>query len=502
MTLGDSGCITKKVIAPKCILRIKCPPTFKTSNPQSRTQLKLQLMREQQQEIVRKSLQASQESQTSNSTNTDDISTTLVKVPITSIGIDLPPQVLKVRTQLENPTRYHVIEKQKSQVRQYITESFGNVSSSHNGFFCPSSTVPSNNVKSQTTKVTHLRTGIPQTAPCTFISDAEDNRTMGYAHLPSDVRNDFFTGSNASPDTQTVSPSLSSVATSASEADDLLGDVFSTLESDTMKTLDQNDITSLCSSNDLQIKPEPVLLSDAEIHALAKDRQKKDNHNMIERRRRFNINDRIKELGTLLPKNNDPYYEIVRDIRPNKGTILKSSVEYIKCLKNEVQRLKQDEVRRKQIETQNRKLMLRIQELELQAKSHGLPVQDMTWQQISNNLSSNEFAVSNVPSTPNPNNNNIFRYNPISSKTILLETPQLPKKVDAPALTVTQMDDIIEDDYHHGLQTRGDPMLSSPSTVYQPSALLSPHKNPMLSPGSPHSIELNTDPLADIDMVD
>ena len=50
-----------------------------------------------------------------------------------------------------------------------------------------------------------------------------------------------------------------------------------------------------------------------------RDRQKKDNHNMstikkqfkdlkinfiilVERRRRFNINDRIKELGTLLPK--------------------------------------------------------------------------------------------------------------------------------------------------------------------------------------------------------
>lgn len=26
----------------------------------------------------------------------------------------------------------------------------------------------------------------------------------------------------------------------------------------------------------------------------------------VERRRRFNINDRIKELGTLIPKSNDP----------------------------------------------------------------------------------------------------------------------------------------------------------------------------------------------------
>lgn len=81
----------------------------------------------------------------------------------------------------------------------------------------------------------------------------------------------------------------------------------------------------------------------------------------VERRRRFNINDRIKELGTLLPKNNDPYYEIVRDVRPNKGTILKSSVEYIKCLKNEVIRLKQTEARQKQMENMNRRLQLRVQ---------------------------------------------------------------------------------------------------------------------------------------------
>lgn len=48
-------------------------------------------------------------------------------------------------------------------------------------------------------------------------------------------------------------------------------------------------------------------------------------------------------------------------MRPNKGTILKSSVDYIKCLRDEVNRLKQSEQRRKQIELHNRKLMLRIQ---------------------------------------------------------------------------------------------------------------------------------------------
>ena len=48
-----------------------------------------------------------------------------------------------------------------------------------------------------------------------------------------------------------------------------------------------------------------IKLTQEEIQLLVKDRQRKDNHNMIERRRRFNINDRIKELGQLLPKNGE-----------------------------------------------------------------------------------------------------------------------------------------------------------------------------------------------------
>lgn len=66
-------------------------------------------------------------------------------------------------------------------------------------------------------------------------------------------------------------------------------------------------------------------------------------------------------------------------MRPNKGTILKSSVEYIKLLKNELSRVKQSELRHKQLEHQNRRLLLRIQELELQAKAHGLPATDFGW---------------------------------------------------------------------------------------------------------------------------
>ncbi|XP_068163084.1 transcription factor EC isoform X2 [Antennarius striatus] len=100
---------------------------------------------------------------------------------------------------------------------------------------------------------------------------------------------------------------------------------------------------------------------------IAKERQKKDNHNLIERRRRYNINYRIKELGTLIPKSNDP------DMRWNKGTILKASVEYIRWLQKEQQHARELEGRQKKLEQANRRLLLRIQELEIQARAHGLP---------------------------------------------------------------------------------------------------------------------------------
>uniref|UniRef100_A0A8C0SVB4 Transcription factor EC n=1 Tax=Canis lupus familiaris TaxID=9615 RepID=A0A8C0SVB4_CANLF len=87
----------------------------------------------------------------------------------------------------------------------------------------------------------------------------------------------------------------------------------------------------------------------------------------VERRRRYNINYRIKELGTLIPKSNDP------DMRWNKGTILKASVEYIKWLQKEQQRARELEHRQKKLEQANRRLLLRIQELEIQARAHGLP---------------------------------------------------------------------------------------------------------------------------------
>lgn len=125
-----------------------------------------------------------------------------------------------------------------------------------------------------------------------------------------------------------------------------------------------------------QVKNETTPINDQQMVAYMKDRQKKDNHNMIERRRRFNINDRIKELATLLPKSNEPYFELVRDLRHNKGQILKASVDYIKRLKLDTEYNKEVELKRRALEQQNRQLLLRIQELESKLRSNGIKVEE------------------------------------------------------------------------------------------------------------------------------
>lgn len=63
--------------------------------------------------------------------------------------------------------------------------------------------------------------------------------------------------------------------------DDLLSLESSSLASDSFKTSDNS-----LPGTDINIKNEPFVLSDAELHALAKDRQKKDNHNMSKLKRR------------------------------------------------------------------------------------------------------------------------------------------------------------------------------------------------------------------------
>merc|ERR1719266_692623 len=133
-----------------------------------------------------------------------------------------------------------------------------------------------------------------------------------------------------------------------------------------------SQLTSKNSSSisSMPIKEEP--LTEEDLKALQKDRQKKDNHNLIERRRRYNINDRIKELGTLLPKESDEHFDLVRDVRQNKGSILKASVDYIRKLKVDQDRKKFLEEKCRIQEYQTRKLIAKLQLYEKQLKIHGV----------------------------------------------------------------------------------------------------------------------------------
>ncbi|KAI9475422.1 MAG: helix-loop-helix DNA-binding domain-containing protein [Benjaminiella poitrasii] len=71
-----------------------------------------------------------------------------------------------------------------------------------------------------------------------------------------------------------------------------------------------------------------------------KKRRRRESHNAVERRRRENINERIQELGTMLPESMlDELISqntSVTNNKPNKGAILRKSVDHIRILQQEV----------------------------------------------------------------------------------------------------------------------------------------------------------------------
>ncbi|KAI8391601.1 helix-loop-helix DNA-binding domain-containing protein [Radiomyces spectabilis] len=76
---------------------------------------------------------------------------------------------------------------------------------------------------------------------------------------------------------------------------------------------------------------------------MEKRRRRRESHNAVERRRRENINERIQELGSLLP---DSMLEDLQtsanmtngnnNNKPNKGAILRKSVDYIRLMQQDL----------------------------------------------------------------------------------------------------------------------------------------------------------------------
>ncbi|XP_039630043.1 transcription factor E3a isoform X2 [Polypterus senegalus] len=338
----------------------------------SRVLLRQQLMREQAREQERREAQqqASQaQLRSSDRSNAATSAAISVSTPQGSrpAPAQVPVEVLKVQTHLENPTKYHIQQAQRQQVKQYLSTTLGN------------------KIANQTLGVSPS----PQTGSAPELATA----TGSAPNSPMALLN---IGSNSEKEIDDVIDEIISLESSYN--DDIMGFIDPGLQlSNTLPVsgtvLDLYNpgvaaptitVSNSCPADLPNIKRE---MTDAEAKAFIKERQKKDNHNLIERRRRFNINDRIKELGMLIPKSSDP------EIRWNKGTILKASVDYIRKLQKEQQRSKEIETRQKKLEQTNRSLMLRIQELEMQARMHGL-VTPMTQTQL--DLGSSESQSSNL----------------------------------------------------------------------------------------------------------
>nr|XP_028602626.1 transcription factor EC isoform X2 [Podarcis muralis] len=258
----------------------------------------------------------------------------------------------QVQTHLDNPSRYHVQQTQRHQVKQYLTldaKLSSQSLSSHSHSIHSSAAMPI--LRSGHMPPTNISTpGSPVTKLLSLGGEQEN--------AMEDVIDDIINMESSFKD-EGIGCSETPLLLQSTLSSSIL-DIYNSDQG--MPAANMGLTNASCPSN-LPVKREIT-----DTRAMAKERQKKDNHNLIERRRRYNINYRIKELGTLIPKSNDP------DMRWNKGTILKASVEYIKWLQKEQQRGRELEHRQKKLEQANRRLLLRIQELEIQARAHGLPI--------------------------------------------------------------------------------------------------------------------------------
>ncbi|XP_027464671.1 transcription factor E3 isoform X1 [Zalophus californianus] len=344
-----------------------------SASSSSRVLLRQQLMRAQAQEQERRERreQAAASSFPSPAPASPAISVVGVSAGGHTLGrpppAQVPREVLKVQTHLENPTRYHLQQARRQQVKQYLSTTLGPKLASQ------ALTPPPGAASAQplpAPEAAHAAgpAGSAPNSPMALLTigsssekeiDDVIDEIISLESSYNDEMLSYLPGGTAGlqlPSTLPVSGNLLDVYSSQGVATPAI------------------TVSNSCPAELPNIKRE---ISETEAKALLKERQKKDNHNLIERRRRFNINDRIKELGTLIPKSSDP------EMRWNKGTILKASVDYIRKLQKEQQRSKDLESRQRSLEQTNRSLQLRIQvcdeeagaqELELQAQIHGLPV--------------------------------------------------------------------------------------------------------------------------------
>ncbi|KAM8915842.1 transcription factor EB isoform 1-T7 [Spinachia spinachia] len=335
----------------------------------SRIGLRMQLMRDQlQQEEQRERQQIEQQNAAlqymQQCMAVPHAPTPAISTPQHHQSMQVPVEVLKVQTHLENPTDYHIRQSRRQQVKEYLSTTFA------------------------TKQTIHAVAGLMPPSPPTNMGPTGGSASAPPPLRSPHMRTEQLMSGNSAPNSPMAMLNISS--SHETEMDEVIDDIISMQSNydDIQAYIDPVHMpnTLPLSTSHLDVYTGPGIKGPAiamtsnscpanltvkremsEARAMAKERQKKDNHNLIERRRRFNINDRIKELGTMIPKTND------LDMRWNKGTILRASVEYIKRMQKDAHRSREVENNFKRMEMANKQLMLRIQELEMQARIHGLP---------------------------------------------------------------------------------------------------------------------------------
>jgi len=389
------------------------PPSFKQSKATNRTNMRQLLSREQCLEDQLRRTEQLRRAEQIMLEGKEATTGLAISIPASNLNTkQIPTEVFKIETRLENPTKYHVLESQRRQVAEYLSCSPATPSNSSPHTISPNpshlspnpsqtSPFPPSHLSpnpshlspnpsqaspfpnSQTSPFPPNPTGATHPAHLSHVSPhpggqlspnqsylAASRPSPGYAPLTSATAGGGGTSRRPSSTGGPLSPSCSSSTTSPSEytpsevCEDFLDEILSQ---------GGEELLGLGS----EVKDEP--LAEDELKAVQRDRIKKDNHNMIERRRRYNINDKIKELGTLLPRQNEQYYDLVRDVRHNKGSILKASVDYIKILKREKERKTVAEEEARRAKNENRKLLLKLQEYEQRLCALGLGPDKASW---------------------------------------------------------------------------------------------------------------------------
>nr|XP_042705004.1 transcription factor EB isoform X3 [Chrysemys picta bellii] len=302
----------------------------------SRIGLRMQLMREQaQQEEQRERMQQQAVMHYMQQQQMPLAPTPAINTPVQfQSPPSVPGEVLKVQSYLENPTTYHLQKSRDKKVQEYISETYGNKFATH---ISPIRHSP----KPPPAASPGVRPGHVMSSSA---GNSAPNSPMAMLNISSNPERE-----------------IDEVIDDIMRLDDVLG--YINPEMHMPNTLPMSSSHMNVYSGDPQLAASLVAVTSSSCPADLT--QKRDL--TVERRRRFNINDRIKELGMLIPKAND------LDVRWNKGTILKASVDYIRRMQKDLQRSRDLENHSRRLEMTNKQLLIRIQELEMQARLHGLP---------------------------------------------------------------------------------------------------------------------------------